>query len=103
MSKADKKRVRIAFRIAVFYRDGYRCLVCGTPGTDETLDPHHVTDRNQIPHGGYVAENGITLCKRCHEKAEAGAQGFEKETLYRLIDSSLERAMVASERLGQDG
>ena len=61
------------FRAAVFGRDGFTCRGCGFASTPEraedALDAHHITDRNEMPNGGYVAENGITLCEVCHAKA----------------------------------
>ena len=75
---SGKKRVRAAFRSAVLERARYRCDMCGKPGKDRQggdshskfhaddpslvpLDAHHITDRNEMPNGGYVKENGISL------------------------------------------
>ncbi len=63
-----KKQIRENFRNAVFKRDGNKCRGCGK--TDTPLDAHHITDRRDMPNGGYVAENGITLCGTCHTLAE---------------------------------
>lgn len=101
---AKKKAVRAAFRDAVFSRDGHRCRVCGATGK---IDAHHITDRNEMPHGGYVRSNGISLCEECHEKAEVWhssgktecADGYHPDDLYRLIGSSREEALRDSERL----
>lgn len=99
---AKKKQVRAAFRQAVFERDNHRCVTCGRPA----VDPHHVTDRNDLPNGGYVVENGISLCGPCHELAEqyhatgVAHPGYSPDELYARIGSSYERAYEASERLG---
>jgi len=104
------KQIRKAFRDAVFTRDGYRCTICGLQSSaekaEEELDAHHITNRNEMPHGGYVASNGITLCKSgCHELAEewlttgAGGPGLSPEDLYRLIGSSREAAEADSREL----
>ena len=105
---ADKKRIRNEFRTATFTRDGHKCRGCGwsafRPGELE-LDAHHITDRNLMPNGGYVKENGISLCPTCHEKAEVfhstgtALPGWSPEDLYRLIGSTYEEAVKASERL----
>ena len=50
-----------------------------------------------MPNGGYVKENGVTLCPDCHVKAESGE--IEAKRLYHLIGSSYELAKKASERL----
>jgi 5-methylcytosine-specific restriction endonuclease McrA len=102
---ADKKRIREDFRNAVFARDGNKCRVCGR--TDCTLDAHHITDRREMPNGGYVPENGISLCPECHVKAEVWHSsahekfepGFSPEDLYTLIGSTGECARAASEKL----
>ncbi len=68
------------------------------------LDAHHITDRNELPAGGYVAENGISLCAICHEKAEEWhssnhtrcVEGFHPDDLYRKVGSSHEKALQAS-------
>lgn len=101
-----KKAIRESFRNKTFERDGHKCRVCGAAGHDsDYLDAHHITDRNLMPNGGYVSENGISLCPECHVKAEvfhstgAALPGFSPEELYVLIGSSYERAVKASERL----
>lgn len=96
---AEKKAVRDAFRSAVFERDGFRCRLCGLQVTEGTarilLDAHHITPRDDMPNGGYVVENGITLCKeRCHPAAENGA--VTRGRLYKRIRSTHDRAYAAS-------
>ena len=51
-----KQKVREDFRNSVFERDGHKCKICGS---NDKLDAHHITDRNEMPNGGYVKENGI--------------------------------------------
>lgn len=106
-----KKQIRSKFRNDSFKRDGYRCRVCKKPAPPETaeeiLDCHHITPRENMPNGGYVKENGISLCKgedgtSCHEKAEmwlsgeSEPEGYSPEELYNLIGSSKEKAHQAS-------
>lgn len=62
-----KKQIRKNFRDAVFKRDGNKCVFCDCT---EDLDAHHITDRNEMPNGGYVAANGITVCPVHHEECE---------------------------------
>lgn len=100
---SQKKKIRLLFRESVFARDKNRCRVCGEGS--EKLDAHHITDRNDMPNGGYVKENGISLCEECHIKAEAfhstgtAIPGFAPEDLYKMIGSSHLKAVAASERL----
>lgn len=102
MGKLRKQAIRAAFREVVFTRDGYRCRVCGS--ADSELDAHHISDRTTMPGGGYVKENGISLCKACHRLAEqlwetgGAAPGFTPDQLYALIGSSWEQALLATEK-----
>ena len=99
-----KKQIRETFRMTVFERDGHRCRKCGAQGK---LDAHHITDRHDMPNGGYVPENGISLCEPCHELAEEWHAthhqhvwpGFHPDDLYELIGSSWEIAWEASDKL----
>lgn len=104
-----KKQVRQNFRDAVFKRDGYKCKFCDET---ENLDAHHITNRNDMPNGGYVKENGISLCPKHHEMAESAywwstnssftkvrLAGFNPDELYVKIDSSYELAKKKSEML----
>lgn len=105
----NKKQIRSEFRKLVFKRDNYTCRACGKKYSletaEENLDAHHITNRNDVPNGGYVKENGVSLCKHgnpsCHEKAEANnLPGFSKEELYAKIGSSYELAYQASSKAG---
>ena len=107
----EKERVRERFREAVFRRANYRCqgpgcgFACTRATAAEHLDAHHVTDRREMPAGGYVADNGIALCATCHEKAEVfhatgtALPGWSPEDLYTVIGSSRAQAEAASRRL----
>lgn len=100
----EKKWIRKRFRESVFERDEYKCVICGH-NIPEELDAHHITDRNEMPGGGYVLENGITLCNiNCHQMAEEhhrtgeALPGFTPDDLYNLIASSKERAIEIASR-----
>ena len=104
---SEKKRARQQFRDAVFARDGHRCKCCGwsifVDGLQ--LDAHHITDRTLMPNGGYVKENGISLCPECHKKAETFHQtgtaprGWAPDDMYAKIGSSHQEALRADSRL----
>lgn len=101
----EKKKIRTNFRDNVFARDKHACKACNVSAALVQLDAHHITDRNLMPNGGYVLENGISLCPTCHEKAEifhstgTAYIGFAPDDLYRLIGSSYELAVKRSELL----
>lgn len=98
-----KKQIRETFRKEVFDRDSHKCRVCGED--QQCLDAHHITDRNLVPNGGYVKENGISLCPSCHLRAEEwhhlgeGLPQYHPDELYKLINSSLELTIQKSEEL----
>jgi 5-methylcytosine-specific restriction endonuclease McrA len=100
---SDKKKIRDAFRNAVWKRDGYKCVMCGK----KAVDAHHITDRNDMPWGGYVLENGISLCAECHLLAEQwhvsgnkeAPEGWHPDDLYKKIGSSKELAVEKSDNL----
>lgn len=103
-----KQIIRDKFRNDVFKRDNYKCRICGD--STSKLDAHHIVDRSEIISGGYVKENGITLCDKengCHVKAEQyhisdGKQwidGLHPEDLYKIIKSSKELAIEKSKQL----
>ena len=112
-----KKDIRVNFRNEVFKRDNYTCQLCGIQYTTkpEWFDAHHITDRSEMPNGGYVKENGITVCKEplvsfetsCHMKCEkyhiSGGveweEGLHPDDLYKLIKSSKDLAIEKSKLL----
>lgn len=113
----EKTQVRVDFNAVCLVRDNYRCRACGRPLHECKLNVHHITPRDLMPFGGYVLENGITLCEdTCHLAAErflqrrrlTGVEGglesghfaFGEANLYRLIGSSYQAALDASAKLG---
>jgi len=107
--KQKHKQWRQAFREGCLARDKNRCVVCGST---ESLDVHHIADRHQMPNGGYVLSNGITLCggdnpESCHMKAERyhasgyaeWFDGYLPFELYELIGSSQLKAYDDSLKL----
>lgn len=101
MAKLEKKMIRNVFFNRVRERDRM-CRVCGT--TAGKLDAHHITDRHKMPNGGYVLENGILLCEKCHRLAEEHMNDeivtyYSPKWFYNMIDSSYAIAYKASLKL----
>jgi 5-methylcytosine-specific restriction endonuclease McrA len=104
-----KKEIRQNFRNVCLKRDKYKCVKCTFKSTPEKaedeLDVHHIINRNELPNGGYVLQNGISLCNDCHVKAEhfhstgVALPGYSIEELYIAIGSNYELAVAASEKL----
>jgi hypothetical protein len=57
---------RDEFRRLVLERDGGRCVLCRRPAQDA----HHIMERRLFEYGGYVLDNGVSLCGDCHVRAE---------------------------------
>lgn len=104
----NKKQTRQIFRSSVFSRDKFTCQVCGKKRVEVDLDAHHITDRSLMPNGGYVKENGISVCKDpCHMMVEQfhisghsqWIDGLHPNDLYKKIGSSYELAYKKSENL----
>ena len=99
----NKKQIRIDFKTLVFTRDNFKCCFCDK----DAVDAHHITDRNEMPNGGYVLENGISLCSEHHLLAEffhiSGNKewhyGYHPDDLYKKINSSKELALKADKKL----
>lgn len=105
-----KKEIRRKFRLVCLTRDKLTCVMCGLKAksfeeAEQIFDIHHVKNPKEIVNGGFVLENGITLCHSCHEKAEVfhstgtALEGFSVEDLYKKINSSYEQAVIASQKL----
>jgi 5-methylcytosine-specific restriction endonuclease McrA len=112
MAKDAKKQLRSKFRKTCWLRDKFCCVSCGkrfSPKNAETeLDVHHILPRENMPGGGYVPENGISLCKKsggCHERAEEyyrtgiAFPGYHPRELFEKIGSSEALAIEASQSL----
>lgn len=106
---SNKKLIRKYFRDDCYKRDKFRCAMCKIrpllKDVEKELDAHHITSRDSMPNGGYVLQNGISLCSNCHLKAEEfhstgiAHLGYAPDDLYKVINSSLEKAIEASEKL----
>jgi hypothetical protein len=65
------------FRNGVFARDGHRCVFCHRRAEDTPegkLDAHHLIERRLFTepeeNGGYIIDNGITVCEDDHMRCE---------------------------------
>lgn len=65
------------WRSSVFKRDDYTCMDCNIRGGD--LEAHHIKTWGKSPELRFVLENGITLCKKCHNKTKGKEVLFEKK------------------------
>jgi 5-methylcytosine-specific restriction endonuclease McrA len=58
------KHIVDGFRNEIFQRDKYTCQVCGESG--KKLNVHHLDGWNWAKDKRFDINNGITLCKECH-------------------------------------
>jgi len=59
------KTMEKVFKTMVKKRDGHKCIDCGDT---YHLTVHHIKHQSTHPQLKYKFDNGITLCKPCHEK-----------------------------------
>lgn len=53
-----------AWKLAVLYRDNFECRVCKIK---DKLHAHHINSWAEFPEDRFILENGLTLCKSCHD------------------------------------
>lgn len=63
------------WRESVFARDDYTCVTCGDRGV--YLEPHHIKPRRTHQHLIFDVSNGVTLCKRCHDRTKWREELFD--------------------------
>jgi hypothetical protein len=61
-----------AWREYCFKRDYYVCQMCGAQGV--ALECHHIKPKRHFPELVLDTDNGITLCKQCHQKIVTGKE-----------------------------
>jgi hypothetical protein len=61
-----------AWREYCFNRDYFVCQMCGAQGV--ALECHHIKPKRHFPELVLDNDNGITLCKHCHQKIVTGKE-----------------------------
>jgi len=68
---ARKSKEYKLWRWSVFERDNFTCQKCNSrskKGNRVELHPHHIKNFAQYPELRFAIDNGITFCKKCHNK-----------------------------------
>lgn len=75
------------WRKNIYERDDYVCQICGNKGG--VLNAHHIEGYAKNPEFRIILENGITLCKDCHNNFhhKYGRYNNTKKQLIELIES----------------
>lgn len=86
----ENERIRKGIEIrlwkkAVFERDNFTCAKCGQSGGE--LKVHHINNFADFPELRTSLENGIVLCKNCHNKfhKQFGRKNNTKEQLEEFL------------------
>ena len=101
-TKQNHIRWRKKFNDDCLKRDNNQCVFCKSRNN---LDVHHITDRHEMPNGGYTKSNGITVCDEHHPLCEefhingTCLPEYHPDQLYIKINSSYEQAFIDSENL----
>lgn len=101
-NKQNHKRWRKIFNEECLERDNHKCRFCTET---DGLDVHHITDRHEMPNGGYTKSNGITVCEDHHLLCEdfhsigLCEPEYHPDELYKMIGSSHQKALTDSYNL----
>ena len=68
----ESKRIKTTaeykkWRAAVFSRDLYKCVKCGSK---ENIEAHHIKEQSKYPELRFDINNGMTLCHICHKQTD---------------------------------
>lgn len=64
-TREDETPGYFAWRTRVLKRDGFTCVKCGS---NKNLQVHHLWGYKENPELAIVDDNGVTLCKDCHDQ-----------------------------------
>lgn len=84
-----------SWRRSVFERDDYTCKMPGCGKRGGSLEPHHIYGFTDYPLLRFCVDNGITLCRDCHQKTK----GHESKYVKTFSDFAHAHPKEARERL----
>lgn len=78
----------------IFERDGFKCVCCRRSTNLESV-PHHIIFKSQGGRG--ERDNGVTVCRPCHDWAHGkayGPNGEEKKDGRKWFEDYRERVLI---------
>lgn len=81
-SSKEKDRIRSSsefklWRDSVFQRDKFLCQMPDCDKSERYLNGHHIKKFADYPELRFEVSNGITLCKKCHDKVQWKEEKYE--------------------------
>ncbi|UYZ20736.1 HNH endonuclease [Mesobacillus jeotgali] len=64
------------WRKKVYTRDNFRCKMPGCNSNSRDIAAHHIYPKKLFPEKQFLLNNGITLCRNCHEKTYGKESNF---------------------------
>lgn len=77
------------WRMAVWKRDNFKCQMPFCEKKSKILNAHHIIPLRERENLKYDVDNGITLCKICHEKTKWKEKEYEFADLRRRLEKRL--------------
>lgn len=87
--KNRKLRETIAYklwRIQIFERDKFLCQMPDCDKVERFLNAHHIKKFSDYPKLRFDINNGITLCKKCHNKTKGGKENKYETLFFNIIN-----------------
>jgi len=66
------------WRIKVYKRDKFKCQMPGCKKKNRGLNAHHIQKWASASTLRYDIDNGITLCRMCHERVTGHEQHYQR-------------------------
>lgn len=87
--KIRKSKAYKSWRFLIFQRDNFTCQDCGHKG--KIIEAHHIKEFALFPELRLDPDNGVTLCKECHDERETINQYTNPELKQEYIELARKR------------